>query len=94
LCFPLRNNSAYISLRILFFISTLIKVDTLRWAGHVIRTGNEEIVKRIMLIKPKGKLKEGRPRMRWMDVVEKDLRNLGMVNWKQRHESGMAGEKF
>jgi hypothetical protein len=52
-------------------------------AGHVIRTENE-IIKRIMLVKLQGKRKKGRPRMRWMDGVEKDLRNLGVVNWKTK----------
>jgi hypothetical protein len=27
----------------------------LRWAGHVIRTEKEEIIKRRMLVKPEGK---------------------------------------
>jgi hypothetical protein len=36
-----------------------------------------------MIVKPEGKRKKGRPRMRWMDGVEKDLRNLG-VNWNAK----------
>jgi hypothetical protein len=32
-----------------------IKINRLRWAGHVIRKENEETIKRIMLVKPKGK---------------------------------------
>jgi hypothetical protein len=35
-----------------------------------------------MLVKPEGKRKKDSPRMRWIDVMEKDLRNLGVVNWK------------
>jgi hypothetical protein len=37
-----------------------------------------------MLIKPEGKRKKGRLRMRWMDGVQKDLRNLDVVNWRER----------
>jgi hypothetical protein len=66
----------------------------LRWAGHVIRRENEEIIKRIMLVKPEGKRKKGGPRMRWMDGVEKDLRNLVCLTGKQRHKNEMGGESF
>jgi hypothetical protein len=41
-----------------------IILNTLRWAGHVIRRENEEIIKTIKPVKPKGKRKNGRPRMR------------------------------
>jgi hypothetical protein len=45
---------------------------------------NEEIMKRLMIVKPEGKRKKSRPRMRWIDGVEKDLRSLGVVNWKAK----------
>jgi hypothetical protein len=55
----------------------IIKINRLRWVGHIIRRENEEIIKRIMLVKQEGKRTKGRPRMRdgWMYGVEKDLRN-------------------
>jgi hypothetical protein len=53
------------------------------------RRENGEIAERILLVKPKGKKKKGRPRMRRMDGVEKDLRILDVVN-----KNGMAGERF
>jgi hypothetical protein len=37
-----------------------------------------------LIVKLEGKRKKGRPRMRWMDGVEEDLRNLGVVNWKTK----------
>jgi hypothetical protein len=43
-----------------------IKIYRLRWAGHVIRRENGEIIKRIMLVKPDGKRKKGGPGMRWI----------------------------
>jgi hypothetical protein len=65
-------------------IIKIIKINRLRWAGHDIRRENEEIIKRLMIVKPEGKRKKGRPRMRWIDGVEKDLRSLGMVNWRAK----------
>jgi hypothetical protein len=43
-----------------------------------------EIVKGIMTVKPEEKRKGGRPRMRWIDGVEKNVGNLDMGNWKTR----------
>jgi hypothetical protein len=54
-----------------------IKINSLRWAGHVIRRENEEIINRLMIVKPEWKRK-GRPRMRWSDGVEE---NLGAWVW-------------
>jgi hypothetical protein len=56
----------------------------LRWTVQVRRRENDEIIKRIMFVKPEGKRKKSRPRMRWTDGVDKDLRNLGVVNWKTK----------
>jgi hypothetical protein len=44
-----------------------MKRNRLRRTGHVIRTENEEIIKRIILVKLERKSKKGGPRMRWMD---------------------------
>jgi hypothetical protein len=49
----------------------------LRWAGHAIRRENEELIKRLMIVKPEGKRKKGRPRMRWIDGVERGFEELG-----------------
>jgi hypothetical protein len=71
----------------------IIKINRLRWAGHVIRRENEEIIKRIILVKLEGKRKKGRLRMGWVDGMEKGLRNLGVVNWKKGTRTGWL-EKF
>jgi hypothetical protein len=55
----------------LTFIRPYDTYPRLRWVGHVTRRENEEIIKIIMLVKTEGKMKKGRPRMRWMDGVEK-----------------------
>jgi hypothetical protein len=41
-----------------------MKINRLRWAGNVIRRENVEIIKTVMLVKPEGKRKKGRPSMR------------------------------
>jgi hypothetical protein len=45
-----------------------------------------------MLVKPEGKTPGERPRMGWMNCVEKDLRVW--LTGKQRYKNEMAGESF
>jgi hypothetical protein len=75
------------------FLSHLLLFNT-SWAGHVIRRENEEIIKVLMIVKPEEKRKKGRPRMRWMDGVETDLRNLGVVNWRTKAQERDGWRKF
>jgi hypothetical protein len=37
---------------------------------------------------------EGRPRMRWTDGVENDLRDLGVVNWRSKAQEDDSWRKF
>jgi hypothetical protein len=71
-----------------------IKINRLRWAGYVIRGENEEIIKRSMTVKLEGKRNKSRPRMRWMNGVEKDMRNLGVVNWRAKAQERDGWRKF
>jgi hypothetical protein len=42
------------------------------------------IVKKLLEGKPGGERKKGRPRLRWIDYVESDLRNMGVKRWRSR----------
>jgi hypothetical protein len=71
-----------------------VYINRVRGTGHAIRRENEGIIKRLMIAQPEGKRKKARPRMRWTDGVEKNLRNLDVVNWSAKHKRRMAGENF
>jgi hypothetical protein len=71
-----------------------IKINRLRLAGHVLRRENKEIIKILVIVKPEGKRKKGRPRMRWVDGVEKDLKNLGVVNLRANAQERDSWRKF
>ena len=59
-----------------------IKTLRIRWLVHIERMSEERIPK----MKPNAKLdngrRRGRPRKRWVDDLESDLRSLGIRNWK------------
>ena len=61
-----------------------IKKGRLRWAGHLERMSNDRGVKRVHHQNPRGKRLKGRPRLRWMDDIEKDLQQLGIQYWKRK----------
>ena len=65
-------------------IVTLIKTSRLRWAGHVIRMDDERACKKIFEGKPEGRRRRGRPRKRWQDDVEEDLKRLGVRGWRRK----------
>jgi hypothetical protein len=44
------------------------------------------LVKRMFLGNPGARRKPGRPRLRWLDCVENDLKTLGVRRWRNRAE--------
>lgn len=79
----IRNNSELQQLYDAPMIIADIKARRLRWLGHVQRMKEQRIPKKILHAKPEGRRSAGRPRLRWLDDVEADLRKLGVRNWKQ-----------
>jgi hypothetical protein len=43
----------------------------------------DDISRTILNWKPMGKRPRGRPRKRWLDVVEEDLERLGVQEWRE-----------
>jgi hypothetical protein len=55
----------------------MIKSRRMRLPGHVARMGEEMNAYRILVEKPVGKRPLGRPRLRWVDNIKMDLRDIG-----------------
>jgi hypothetical protein len=63
-------------------IVNFIKSMRMRWLGHVERMSNDRMTKMILNAKVEGDRKRGRPKKRWINDVEQDLRKLGICNWR------------
>jgi len=64
-------------------IVRMIKSRRMRWAGHVVRMGEERGVYRVLVGKPEGRRPLGRPRRRWVDTIRMDLQEVacGYMDW-------------
>jgi hypothetical protein len=60
----------------------VIKVRRLEWLGHVIRMNETRTVLKIFEEKLGVRKGSGRPRLRWIDDVEDDLRNVCIKRWR------------
>ena len=59
-------------------IVTVIKIRRPEWLGHVSRMNETRSVKKNFEGKLEGRRGRGRPRLRWINDVEGDLRKLGV----------------
>jgi hypothetical protein len=58
-----------------------------------LRRNNKELTKGTILAKPERKGKKSRPEIKWMDVVEKDMKNFGLGNWKTKTQETYGWRK-
>jgi hypothetical protein len=56
----------------------------MEWLAHVATMHGERTVKKLIKGKPGEERKKGRSKLRWMDDVELDLRNMGVKRRRAR----------
>jgi hypothetical protein len=67
----------------LYALYEVIQLGRLKWAGLVVRMGQQRHAKRILNARPEGSRKRGRrPKLRWEDGVDNDVKPLGDRNWQ------------
>jgi hypothetical protein len=61
----------------------VIKARRIRWEGHVARMGEVRGAYNILVGRPEGRRRLGRPRCRWEDNIKTDLGEIGFgdVDW-------------
>ncbi|GFX15440.1 uncharacterized protein TNCV_3303691 [Trichonephila clavipes] len=63
-------------------IVNFIKILRIKWAGHVIRINEDRTTKKVFNAQPIGTRKKGRPNLRRIDGLEKDLLVLRTRYWR------------
>jgi len=61
-----------------------IKEKRLGWTGHVVRMDQGRAFKKIFESEPEVSRRGGRPRLRWLEDVQKDLREMKVKRWLQK----------
>jgi hypothetical protein len=65
-------------------IVRFIKSQRIRWLGHVERMKDNAMPKRMLKVRLASKTRKGRPRMRWLDDVESDLKKMEVKGLKEK----------
>ena len=56
-----------------------LRQKRLRWFGHIARRDEEVEIKEVFELKIEGQKKRGRPVKRWIDIVEEDMKERGVM---------------
>jgi hypothetical protein len=75
-------------------IVRFVKSQRLAWYDHVNRMDSNKNVKAVMKWNPIDRKPCGRPKNRWKDDVEADLRAMKITNWKTSIEDQLASKKI
>jgi len=68
-------------------LEDIIRCRRLRWLGHLSRIDHHWLPRQALIWEPEGfRTRPGRPRQNWKDVVEKDLRKMG-ISWDEVEEA-------
>jgi hypothetical protein len=65
---------------------TDIKLRRSEWLGYLIRIKNNRIPKTLLDAKLDRKRKAGRPKLRWLDDSQTDLKITGIKGWRRKNQ--------
>jgi transcription termination factor 2 len=63
-----------------------VKARRISWIGHVERMEDSRMPKRVTREKMYTRRKRGRPKVRWLDDVQEDLREMEIEGWRRKAE--------
>jgi hypothetical protein len=69
---------------------TTIKIRKPELAGHLVRMSDDMAVKKVFLGKTEGRREAERPKLRWFDCNENDMKPMGVKIWRNKAEDGSA----
>jgi len=75
-------------------ITETIRLNRLRWFGHVQRMEENRIPQNVLYMNLETMRLRGRPRNRWQDEVREDGRLVGGTWWKERVHNREEWKKF
>lgn len=61
-----------------------IKKQRVKWLGHLWRAGATNTTRALIQWEPTSRRRQGRPRLRWLQEVEEDLRRAGVKRWEEK----------
>jgi len=64
-------------------IVKMTKIGRLRWLGQVFRMQELDPCRKLTVLKPEGTRRVGKPKLRWTESVEEDLKKKGLRNWRR-----------
>ena len=75
-------------------IVTYIKINRLKWAGHVIRMEEQSATRRVLVAVVEGRRQRVRSNLRWEDGVMEDARKLGERDWRNAARNRDSWQKL
>jgi hypothetical protein len=80
----IRNNDEIDNIIRKKYIVRFVNAKRISWIGHVERMEDSRMPKRVMTEKIYTRRKRGRPKVRWLDDVQEDLREMGIEGWRKK----------
>jgi hypothetical protein len=81
-CWIRRHNNELMQLYGDLGIVSFIRMNRLRWIGHVNIMDNKRMLYQVFANQPQGSRPRGRPKYRWWDCVYGDIRKFKIQNWE------------